>query len=362
VLVAIATTAVVVVGLRITAVVAEPELDAVATRLNPEGNDIYNTAFHNLSFSPDGKWLAIGQGTGEVLILDSTLWQTHATVKAHDNWAFSVIFSPSSDQLFTAGGDNLIKIWDLDSLKQPIKTLREHGMDIHGLALTPDGSKLISAGDDQVPVIWDLAGNTIERRLLEHPKQVTSVAISPDGQYVVTSSRDTKVRIFSFDTGEMEYELSGHKADVMSVRFSPDSELVASASYDGSICIWDTDMGYLVERREMHDGAAVCVDFSPDGKQLVSVDHQQLHILQTDDLKADVETLKPELQEAEQMSFVRFSPDGKHIAVTTTNARVLIIDATTRTVLGSVGELAAKAKSPSNPKSADESESPKKKK
>ncbi len=306
--------------------------DRIATMLNPEENPIFASAFHNLSFSPNGRLLAVGQGSGDVLLWRTSDWTNERRIKAHGNWAFSVIFSAKSDTFFTGGGDNLIKVWRLANTDNPTLTLSEHGMDVHALALTPSETHLVSAGDDMTPIVWDLQSGKPERRLTTHPKQVTAVAVDPDGRTIATASRDSKVRLFDFKTGELQFTLEGHERDVMSVRFSPSGHVIASASYDGTVCLWDVDMGYLIERLAGHNGAAVCLDFSPDGRHLVSVDHRRLTFLEADDLKAPQVNLEPELADGEQMSFVRFSPDGKTIAVTTTAARVLLIDAERRQV------------------------------
>ncbi len=307
--------------------------DAIATLLNPEENPIFAKALHNLSFSPNGQWLATGQGSGNVLLWDTDEWKQAHTIEAHDNWAFSVVFSTDSTLLWTGGGDNTIKAWQMNLLSQPVKTLLNHEMDVHALALSPGDKHLVSAGDDLIPIVWDLSTDQPLRRLAKHPRQITAVAIDPGGQTIATACRDSRVRLFDFHSGEIQFTLAGHDKDVMSVRFSPSGQMIASAGYDGTVCLWDVDMGYLIERLTNHEGAAVCVDFSPDGKEIVSVDHRRLTFLKSDDLKAAQRFLEPELAEGEQMSFVRYSPDGKWLAVTTTEARILLIDAAAKQVV-----------------------------
>jgi WD40 repeat protein len=311
---------------------ATEEIDVVATGLNPvAGRPIPKSAFHNATFTPDGKRLAVGRGTGEVLIWDLDKGQLKTRFQAHENWVFSIVFDHHGKQVITAGGDDLIKIWDVISFEKPTIVLTGHTGDVHSIVLTPDQMRLISAGDDMTPIVWDLETRKIQQRLLKHDRQIPALAMSPDGSLLATASRDSKLRIFQLSDAALLQTIERHEKDVISVRFSPDGTLVVAGDYAGNVGVWDADMGFARVFQKCGKGSIVCVDFSFDGESVVAIDDSHLYFLApTDDQKP--ETVELERLENEQFSFVRFHPSENRVAITTTLCRILIYDRNTKKV------------------------------
>jgi WD40 repeat protein len=59
----------------------------------------------------------------------------------------AIAFSPDGETIASAGGDQSIKLWDLDSGKV-LHTLAGHSGWIWSIAISPDGETLVSGGDD----------------------------------------------------------------------------------------------------------------------------------------------------------------------------------------------------------------------
>jgi len=311
------------------------EVDRVATKLNPvEGAPIPKTAFHNATFSPDGKWLAVGRGTGELMLWDLEKNLLAHKIQAHKTWTFAIHFDKAGERMFTAGGDNLVKVWKFNEYDKPTQTLTNHTGDVHGIVLTKDEQQLISAGDDKAPLIWDMKTGRVAQKLEKHPRQIPALAISPDGSRLVTASRDSNLRIFDLDDGEKRGSLVStiekHEKDIISVRYSPDGTSIAAGDYAGNVGIWDADMEYAKWFQKCTEGSIVCVDFSPDGKTVAAVDDNSLHLITFAEEEQKPEKIALEKEEKEQFSFVRYHPTQNKLAVTTTHARVLIYDLETK--------------------------------
>lgn len=304
----------------------DKKIDKVATRLNPAGNNnaILVTAFHNATYSPDGKTLAIGRGTGEILMWDVEQRKLMQNVKAHDNWTFSIAFDKTGKKLFTAGGDDLVKVWDLSDMSAPLKTLKGHTGDVHALGLSSDETQLVSAGDDMVPLIWNLESEKVVKKLDAHPRQIPALAISPDGKRIATSSRDSNLRVFDFE-GTLIQSIDKHEKDIITVRYSHDGQLIAAADYSGNIGIWDADMGYPFFFDKCTSGSMVCVDFSSDSKTVAAVDNAHLFLVAADG-KQKPKRLTLDRLDNEQFSFVRFHPTKNRLTITTTLSRILQVD------------------------------------
>ena len=66
--------------------------------------------------------------------------------------------------------------------------------------------------------------------------------------------------------------IEGHTQEVTSANFSPDIKipLIASSSFDKTVKIWDKKSGELEKTLEGHTDIVTFVSFSPNGKHLVS--------------------------------------------------------------------------------------------
>ncbi len=305
-------------------------LDVEATRLNPvEGAPIYRQALHNLTFDATGQRLAAGQGTGRVFIWDLETLEITQQFQAHDNWAFSTKFFNDGKRLVTGGGDDLVKIWDLSDLEQPQQIFAHHTEDVHSVVLSNDDRFLVTAGDDKIPFIQTLDDDDQHpslRKLAEHPRQIPAMDLSSNGRLLATASRDGKLRVFNMSSGAEIAVLDAHETDCITLRFIPKTLNLVSGGYDGTVTIWNANMGYLVNRFPKHQRAVVCVDVSPDGQTVVSVDQSGLALHVLDQPQLAPQFLNLELVSDEQLSFVRYHPDGKQLFVATTLARIFIID------------------------------------
>ena len=71
----------------------------------------------------------------------------------------SLSFSSDGALLASGGGDNTIKLWDVDA-QQEIAALRGHTDSVRSVAFSPDGALLASGSFDHTILLWDVAGST----------------------------------------------------------------------------------------------------------------------------------------------------------------------------------------------------------
>ena len=291
----------------------QPVQDPVATGLRSK--PIFTAAIRSLTFSPDGKWLAVGDGRGMVEIWDIESRKRLHQTKGHEKWTFDVAFAPDGKLLYSGGGDHLILGWDPASMARQTE-FRGHQDDVHGVAVSPDGKTLYSGADDTKVIAWEIAsGKQIWSG--SHAEQVTSVVVSPDGRFVASGSRDDTVRIWRLDNGGPVATLSAHEGDVLSVAFSPDSTLLASASYDKTARLHSVESWESRHTLTAHANWVFCVAISPDGAFVVSGDGDgRLLLSRTDGERADSAKLDSDVAD------VAFSPVAALLAAGTSSGAI----------------------------------------
>ncbi len=178
------------------------------------------------------------------------------------------------------------------------------------VAYSPDGKLIAAAGGDKLIRIWEVKTGRVLHRLEGSPEAILSIAFSPHGSILASAGRDQAIRTWRVDSGKLRSSWSGHGARVWSIAFAPDGETLASASADGTIRLWDVATGRQVAQFDRSPEARALA-FSPDGQSLVSTGQQPaLHLVELGDkalLLAPAAELKKQLERA------KLKLDGIHL-------------------------------------------------
>jgi WD40 repeat protein len=279
-----------------------------------------------VAFSPDGRRIAGGFGSGELVVWDSGTGKEVAATAAHKLPISAIVFTPDGNTIIEASYDKTVGVWTLadGELKERAR-LAGHTDQVWGMALSADGKTLATASTDKTVRIWKLgAANPEHAATIDNNESAWSVALTPDGKTLAcTQGKGIALWDVSGAKPERTGTLTGHTDDVWRVRFAPDGKALASAARDKMVRVWDFE-GKPKERLSLggHKASELYgLVFSPDGKSLVSGDYGGLVIRW--DLGAGKE--RNRIQMPDGLRAVTFAPDGRHLGMSFNGEKVYVL-------------------------------------
>lgn len=252
-----------------------------------------------ITFSPDGRFLAVGSDVGiylysvetgdEVALPNKTIGQVN-----------TIAFSSDSNILAVGGYLRpTIQLWNLETLTElppfsiPVSHRINQDIPIQSAIALAFGVKdtiLVCVSHFGEVTYWDM--NTRER-IVEHHTDAdwdgNVLALSTNGRIFARGSGvglhhggpKGQISLWNTSTGHRETETGGHsplspwsKKDVgiRALTFSPDGKTFASGSEDMTVRIWNTKRGSKRATLKGHTGWVTALAFSNDGNTIASGD------------------------------------------------------------------------------------------
>jgi serine/threonine protein kinase len=155
-------------------------------------------SFHNVDWSPDGRFVAAGIEAGRVLLFDAKSGAIEKELQASGvpGPAYDVHFSRDGKRLFAAGSGNLIWGWELPGDKVVLRRRFMHG--VVRFAVSSDGRWLAFGGRPEIRLlpIDESAGSAALLNVEGHTSAILSVAFIPNADVLVSCGRDGTVRLW----------------------------------------------------------------------------------------------------------------------------------------------------------------------
>lgn len=240
-------------------------------------------------------------------------------------------FSPDGQRiavpnLVTHTGISNIQILSPEDPDHPIRTFGDVADEIYLAQFSPDGRKILTGRKkSSLLVVYDTESGAEIGSFSGHQRGVTDANWFPDSTRFASASWDGTCRIWDLTRGEMTHELR-HSDEFWEVAVSPDGKLVAGGARDGAVLLWNAETGEAFEPLQKSSPSIDALDFSPDGRRLVAGGFdQRIHLWDVTNGAALWDSLD---SEGGSLYCAAFSPDGRRIA-TGGNRFIEIWDAAT---------------------------------
>ncbi|HNS51036.1 MAG TPA: TIR domain-containing protein [Anaerolineae bacterium] len=189
-----------------------------------------------LSFSPDGKTLAVQEGDVVQLydVASGTLDNTLVAKGAN-----AIAYAASGRSVYAVTRDGLDALDIVTG--EATHLLGDAGSSLRCLASSADGTLLAVSGWNGSIILWDAAAGRQVRTWTGTGEGHSRLALSPDARVLATTGDDLKIRLWDTATGIELTALSGPTGEVGSMAFSPDGAILISAGRDNNVRFWGVE-------------------------------------------------------------------------------------------------------------------------
>lgn len=289
----------------------------------------------SLSFSPDGKHLAVGTAgqTPTVKLFDLASRKVVHDLPCEGRGApFSIAFSRDGKRL--AIGDYNLNVTvrnradAAEVAALPGDPERKKYRQARRIAFLPDG-RLVAGYSTGEIFVWDVGGKQVAQKF-DHGQEIKSLTVSPDGNRIATGT-DFGLRLWDSASGKAVVSLdqkSSNVHQVQAIAFTPDGKAVLTADSPGFVRWFAAADGHELRKFKMPSAGSETtvssISITSDGKTAVApgllagIDPKRPKLLSTGLLLLDMGTARPKaFLETATARVLAISLDNKLAAIAT---------------------------------------------
>jgi WD40 repeat protein/serine/threonine protein kinase len=200
------------------------ETGALATALE------FPELVHSVTFSPDGKTLAVGYFQDVAVLWDPLSGKEQGRIQheRHAGPIFTIEFSRDGQKILTGGADSTARLWSTRTLREE-RTFSQLGSAV-AAHFSPDESTMVTCGTGEGARVWDVTTGEAIGVPLRHQGIIFSAQFSQDGKKILTGGMDGTARLWDVATGKQLGPPLRHKERVHQVAFWPDGRTIVTTT------------------------------------------------------------------------------------------------------------------------------------
>lgn len=197
-----------------------------------------------MAWAPNGRWLALASGAGDVQVLNVAQKQTFALESPAGQSIDCLQFSPDSQFLAAGGQQGQVKVWHLsDTLDAfPRLSLDHPRIWIEHLAWHPFHLEL-AFGLGRYVQVWEMTNQSLITTLPFETSSVLGLVWHPSGDSLGVGGHQ-RVKVWSAQDWDEEPIVRELSAASVTLAISADGQYLASGNLDNTLLVWRWDSPY----------------------------------------------------------------------------------------------------------------------
>lgn len=274
-----------------------------------------------VSISPDGRQIAAGGMSRDVLLFDAETGAPLPSPERHSEWVMEVLWSPDGRYLASTSFSGQVKVKDLTT-GRAVGSFSARDV-AYTVAFHPAAPLLAWGAYDGSIRLVDLRSGEQVQEIPANEGGVLFVTFTPDGAELVSTGEDGQIRFFDPETGVQRMAIPAHSAGITAVSFSPDGRQMVSGGDDATVALWDVATGAELRRGSPHKGWINFSTFLADGRYLSAGTDDGLFVWSGEG------TPRRLAAHTDWLMCVRPFPDGRRFASTGKDGTVRVWNAET---------------------------------
>lgn len=210
-----------------------------------------NDVIYSLCYIPETNKLFIGQGKGEVHIVNLATNQEERLIQLFSSPIFEIKYLKEYQQLFVLSGDGECCILNGNDFSL-IKRIKISSGKLRSIGFNNDQNiAVIGCGEGYIQLLSIPDLILLERIQIHEPGfSVNAVCFSHDKKYLLTGSRDAHLKILDALTMKVLDSIPAHNYAIYDIAYHESGDYFATASRDKTVKIWDSNSFDVLQRLE----------------------------------------------------------------------------------------------------------------